>query len=64
MRKNAVHPGTIDLEDNREMASLLFQFINIIVNDMITQPKSINELYSQLPQGALEAIDRRDGNNE
>lgn len=61
---NAVHPGTIDLEDNREMASLLFQFINIIVNDMITQPKSINELYSQLPQGALEAIDRRDGNNK
>lgn len=60
---NAVHPGTIDLDDNKEMAALLFQFINVIVHDMITQPNSINELYSQLPQGALDAIQRRDENN-
>ncbi len=60
---NAVHPGTIDLDDNTEMAALLFQFINVIVNDMITQPKSIESLYSQLPSGALDAIQRRDGNN-
>lgn len=58
---NAVHPGTIDLDDNKEMAALLFQFINVIVNDMITQPKSIETLYSQLPSGALDAIQRRDG---
>ena len=60
---NAVHPGTIDLNDNPQMAALLFQFINIIVQDMITQPKSISDLYSQLPQGALDAIQRRDGSN-
>lgn len=60
---NAVHPGTIDLDDNPDMAALLFQFINVIVHDMITQPNSINELYSQLPQGALDAIQRRDGSN-
>ena len=60
---NAVHPGTIDLNDNPEIAALLFQFINIIVQDMITQPKSIGALYSQLPQGALDAIQRRDGSN-
>ena len=58
---NAVHPGTIDLNDNPEMTALLFHFINIIVNDMITQPNSINELYLQLPKGALDAIQRRDG---
>ncbi len=58
---NAVHPGTIDLNDNPEMTALLFQFINVIVNDMITQPKSIETLYSQLPSGALDAIQRRDG---
>ncbi len=60
---NAVHPGTIDLNDNIEMAALLFGFINIIVNDMITQPKSVEALYSQLPPGALVAIQRRDGSN-
>lgn len=60
---NAVHPGTIDLNDNSEMAALLFQFINVIVYDMITQPNSINGLYSQLPQGALDAIQRRDGSS-
>lgn len=59
---NAVHPGTIDLDDNKNIAALLFQFINIIVNDMITQPNNINSLYSQLPQGALDAIQRRDAN--
>jgi hypothetical protein len=60
---NAVHPGTIDLNDNPEMAALLFWFINVIVHDMITQPKKIEALYSLLPQGALDAIQRRDGNN-
>ncbi|MGN6712904.1 DUF4145 domain-containing protein [Anaerocolumna jejuensis] len=60
---NAVHPGTIDLEDNREIAGSMFVLINIIVNDMITQPNSISRLYTQLPQGSLDAIKRRDGNN-
>jgi hypothetical protein len=60
---NAVHPGTIDLDDDADMAGAMFVLINIIVNDMITQPKSIQALYSQLPQGALNAIQRRDGNN-
>lgn len=57
---NAVHPGTIDLEDNLDIASLLFELLNVIVNEMITQPKQIDELYSRLPQGALDAIAKRD----
>jgi len=57
---NAVHPGTIDLDDNPDIASLLFQLLNIIVNEMITQPKQIDELYSKLPQGSLNAIEKRD----
>ncbi|MDF2537717.1 MAG: uncharacterized protein K0S76_738 [Herbinix sp.] len=60
---NAVHPGTIDLDDDNDKAGAMFVLINIIVNDMITQPKSIEALYSQLPQGALAAIQRRDGSN-
>jgi hypothetical protein len=60
---NAVHPGTIDLDDDADKAGAMFVLINIIVNDMITQPKSIEALYSQLPKGALEAIQRRDIGN-
>ncbi len=57
---NAVHPGTIDLDDNKETAALMFKLINIIVNEMITQPKQIDEIYSSLPQGTLDAIEKRD----
>jgi hypothetical protein len=60
---NAVHPGTIDLDDNKDIATMLFDLINIIVNEMITQPKQIDELYSTLPQNALDAIERRDNQN-
>lgn len=47
----AVRPGMIVLDDNNEMAELLFQFINFIVHDMITQLNSINKLYLNLLQG-------------
>jgi len=60
---NAVHPGTIDLDDNKETAGLLFGLLNIIVNEMITQPKEIDEIYTSLPQGAIDAIVRRDNVN-
>lgn len=57
---NAVHPGTIDLDDNPDIAPLLFELLNVIVNEMITQPKQIDELYLRLPQRALDAISKRD----
>jgi len=58
---NAVHPGEIDLRDNRDTASQLFGLVNIIVGAMITQPAEIEKLYGALPPGALAAIERRDG---
>ena len=58
---NAVHPGEINLDDNKEVAIKLFKIINIIAKDMITHPKEIEEIYDDLlPSGALEAIERRD----
>jgi hypothetical protein len=57
---NAVHPGEIDLKDDRATALKLFGLINIIADTMITQPKQIEGMFSQLPSGALEQIESRD----
>jgi hypothetical protein len=45
---NAVHPGQIDLDDNKEMALKLFKILNMIADDMITKPKDMNELYNDI----------------
>jgi hypothetical protein len=56
----AVHPGTIDLRDNRETASKLFGLVNRIASDMITHPKEIAAMYETLPVEKLRAIEQRD----
>jgi hypothetical protein len=58
---NAVHPGEIDLNDSPEIAQQLFGMINFIVEDRISRPQEIERLYQTLPEGAREAIEKRDG---
>jgi len=57
---NAVHPGEIVLDETPEIAQNLFKMINFIVEDRITRPKEIENLYNQLPQSSLNAIEKRD----
>lgn len=57
---NGVHPGEIELNDNPEITNSLFEMINFIVEDRISRPKKVAELYSILPKGALEAVEKRD----
>ena len=58
---NAVHPGQIDLKDDIETAHKLFVFINIICDNQITQPKAIDEFYTNvIPENLREAIEKRD----
>jgi hypothetical protein len=57
---NAVHPGEMDINDTPEVAQSLFRLINIIVEEMITKPKEIEQIYSALPEAAREAINKRD----
>lgn len=57
---NAVHPGQIDLRDDVETATSLFELINLIAEDRISEPKRIEAMYSALPPGALAAIEERD----
>jgi len=59
---NAVHPGEMQLEEDPETADSLFELVNLIVENQISQPKSIKELYEKLPQGPVDAIKKRDGN--
>ncbi|MEO8338409.1 MAG: DUF4145 domain-containing protein [Nitrospirota bacterium] len=56
----AVHPGTLDLRDNRDMAMRLFGLVNIIAEQIISNPKHIQELYDKLPENKRKAIEKRD----
>lgn len=58
----AVHPGQIDLKDNKEIALKLFELINFIAHKMITEPKEIEALYQTLPEEKREFIEERDKN--
>lgn len=57
----AVHPGSIDLRDDRDTVLKLFRLVNFIAAKMITEPKEIAELYSGLPSDKLVGIAKRDG---
>lgn len=55
-----VHPDELDVRDNPEIATELFHLVNFIVEDRISRPKAIEELYARLPQNKLEGIRQRD----
>ena len=56
----AVHPGQIDLRDDTETASKLFRLVNMITDAMITQPKSVDDLFESLPESKRREIAKRD----
>jgi hypothetical protein len=57
---NAVHPGTINLNDDREVAARLFQLVNFVARNRLTEPKEIEHFYARLPEGSKDAIAKRD----
>jgi hypothetical protein len=61
---NALHPGQMDLRDDRATAEALFGWLNFIVEQRIAQPKRLEELYGRLPQDARDAIDKRDASTD
>ncbi|MDQ3836035.1 MAG: hypothetical protein M3270_03770 [Thermoproteota archaeon] len=60
---NAIHPGQIDLKDDIKTALSLFKLVNIIVEDMITEPNDVASLFNGLPDGIKKGIDTRGGGN-
>jgi hypothetical protein len=57
----AVHPLEVDLSEDSEITPKMFTFLNLIVDDMITQEKVINSIYESMPQRKKEGIANRDG---
>jgi hypothetical protein len=58
---NAVHPGEIDLKDDKETALTLLGLVNLIVERRIAAPKKLEALFAGLPPDALKQIEGRDG---
>jgi hypothetical protein len=56
-----VHPGQVDLKDDRGIAITLLQLVNLVVDRRIDAVKRLNEMYAALPPGALAQIQKRDG---
>jgi hypothetical protein len=61
---NAVHPGTIDLKDDKDAALTLLGLVNMIVERRIAGPKKLMSLFAGLPPGALQQIEKRDAQDK
>lgn len=58
---NAVHPGQIDLRDDRETAMKLFGIVNEIAEELITRPQRLKKLYEAVvPEADRAKIAKRD----
>jgi hypothetical protein len=57
---DAVHPGQIDLRDDRQTAEMLFGLVNLVCEKMISEPKHVDEVYAKLPESKRKAIEERD----
>ena len=44
----AVHPSELDINDNSEIANILFEMLNFIVGEIITKPKEMEEKLNRL----------------
>ena len=57
---NSVHPGQIDVDDDPTLVPALFQLTNFVVERMISVPQQAQALFASLPQGARDAVSKRD----
>jgi hypothetical protein len=57
----SIHPGRMDLRDDRDTAVELLRLVNLIAEIMISQPKHIKAMYDCLPESKRKAIEERDG---
>ena len=58
---HAVHPGKMDLKDDKASALTLLGLVNMIVERRIAGPTKLKNLFAGLPVSALKQIEDRDG---
>ena len=56
----SVHPGELQLGDDKDLALDLFVLINLIADEAITQPKRILALYNKMPENKRQGVQDRD----
>ncbi len=56
----AVHPGQIDIKDDQEIAQQLFKLVNIIAQQMITEPANVDAIFKSLPEDKKQQVVIRD----
>ena len=61
VRNHAVHPGVIDLRDDKATALQLFGHVNLITQAMTTVPKQVHKTYQALSEAVRNQIEKRDG---
>lgn len=57
---NAVHPLDMSPEDLEDYVPVLFEMINMIIEERIARPKKVAERFAGLPEKARQAIEKRD----
>lgn len=56
---NAVHPGEMDITDDKYTATTILTLINVIAETLITIPKQVKSVYMTLPESSRKAIEKR-----
>ena len=64
--EGGAHPGQIDLEgkDNEGIVNKLFKIVNFIVEETISKPNTMDEIFDELPEDKKKGIINRDTLNK
>ncbi|WP_404838489.1 DUF4145 domain-containing protein [Aeromonas media] len=56
----SVHPGQMNVSEDKETAIQLFILVNFVAEQMISLPKEVERIYQSIPETKRKAIERRD----
>jgi hypothetical protein len=57
-----VHPGQIEIEENKEHIERFFGLVNLIVDVLVVQPSKVSAMFHALvPPAQKQQIAKRDG---